>query len=214
MTATEVVPEAAPETPGTSTLQDRVLRLERDNRRLRRLGTFVLVGLGVLLGLEGALIAVTARRAFPGTIAPILEARQFTLRDAAGNARAILGVQDSSARLIMLDPAGHQRVTLSVLQNGAPGLSFRDETGHARLVLGLLPDQTTTLVFADRQGVTRTVLGLAQDESSTLVFADHGGTTQAGLGIDRDGRPTFTFDARHADSTNSAGSLGAARPIP
>jgi hypothetical protein len=89
---------------------------------------------------------------------------------------------------------------LSVLAEGAPGVSFTDPKGRTRIALGFLPDETGTLVFADENGGTRTVLGVSPDQSATLVFVDGNGATRAGIGVDPDGNPSFTLyeNAREA----------------
>ncbi len=173
--------------------------LERDNRRLRRLGTYMLVGIGTLLGLTTAVIVVAARHGMPGLVAEVTEARSFQLRDADGQVRATLGLnKKGAAQLALQDVTGRERLRLSVLADGSSGMAFVDSAGASRIVMGLLPDQTSTIVLADHAGKTRTVLGLSPNGASTIVFADAGGITRAGLGVDPRGLGTFTLFDRNS----------------
>ncbi len=191
----EITPAAArPSRDLDPVIGRRLDALERENRRLKRLGMFTLVAVGVFLGLAAALIAVSARRGAPGTVADALDARRFVLRGSNGEIRGVLGVaEDGAARFILQDANGQERIRLTVLPDGSPGMAFSDSANHSRAVLGLLPDESVSLVLADRKGNTRTVLTLGGDESSTLVFADRFGTTRTGLGIDARGTAMLTL---------------------
>jgi hypothetical protein len=87
-------------------LERRLDRLERENRRLRRL--FV-VGLGALAVVPlGAPVA--ARALAPPT--SLIEAQRFVVRDEAGTVRATLGLEDGGARLVLRDGDGSITVEL------------------------------------------------------------------------------------------------------
>jgi hypothetical protein len=190
-TSTEAGKTAA---PFESILSRRLESLERDNRRLRRQGLFMLVAVALLLGLAVSIVVVAARHGMPGFVPEITEAKKFLVRDSEGRVRGAWGTnEDGSVQLVLQDTEGRPRMRLSVLADGSPGLAFVDTANHSRLVMALLPDETSTLVLGDRGGKTRTVLGLAADGASTLVFADGGGTTRAGIGVDARGIGTFTL---------------------
>ena len=183
----------------------RVEDLERDNRRLRRLGTYMLVGIGILLGLTTAIIVVSARHGMPGMVAQVTESESFMLRDPSGQIRATLGMnKKGAAQLALQDADGRERLRFSVLADGSSGAAFVDSTGASRIVMGLLPDETSTIVLADHAGKTRTVLGLSKNGASTLVFADAGGITRAGMGVDQRGVGTFTMFDRAAAQAQDA----------
>jgi hypothetical protein len=170
--------------------------LERDNRRLRRYTTTMLVGIAMLLGLSVVLLYFYGGPGLPGS-AQIVSGRQFVLRDASGKVRGVWGTaKDGSVRLALSDAQGNQRVRLSLLEDGSAGLAFADTADRKLAVLGLLPDNTTTLALTDAVGVPRAVLGVAANGSSNLVFADAAGATRAGLGVDSRGLGTFTLAER------------------
>jgi hypothetical protein len=206
-------------------MAERIHRLERESRRLHRLWMSTVIGLAVLLGLAAALVVVSAKHGFPGTVADVIESRQFLVRDKSGAVRGAWGaVDDGSLRLSLQAPGTRAGMTLTALKGGASGLTFSDSSGKSRVVLGLLPDETTSLTFGDRNGTTRSALGLNPEGSATLVFADRAGAMRAGLGVDSRGVGTFTVVDRpgatrspafeptpdssgdEADSTAAAGS--------
>ena len=172
----------------------RIEELARENRRLRRLWMGTMVSGALLLGLATALVIVSARHGLPGTIADVIEARQFLLRDATGAVRGSWGTAENGSMRLQPPGAGKQgRLTLAALADGASGITIRDSAGRSRAVLGLLPDQTVSLLFADDNGTTRTVLSLVRGGSSTLVFADRSGSAKVGMGVDARGQSTLTM---------------------
>ena len=197
---TEVNPDAAPD-PRLRHLRElergmtiRTAELERENRRLRRIWMGTLVSVALLLGLATALVIVAARHGLPGTVASVVESRQFLLRDKDGNTRGSwTAADDGSMRLQLQAPGSKAGLSMSVLAGGASGITVRDSAGRSRAVLGLLPDQTVSLLFADENGTTRTVLSLVRGGSSTLVFADRSGSAKVGMGVDAGGQSTLTL---------------------
>jgi hypothetical protein len=172
----------------------RIEELARENRRLRRLWMGTVVSGALLLGLASALVIVSARHGLPGTVADVLEAKQFLLRDANGAIRGTWGTsQNGSMRLTLQSPGSKAGLSLASLADGASGITVRDSAGRSRAVLGLLPDQTVSLLFADENGTTRTVLSLVRGGSSTLVFADRSGNAKVGMGVDARGQSTLTL---------------------
>lgn len=175
-------------------LSIRIQELARENGRLRRLWMATVVSGGLLLGLATALVIVSARHGLPGTVADVIEARQFLLRDPGGAIRGSWTTGDKgSMRLQLQAREGKAGLSLAVLEGGASGITVRDSAGRSRAVLGLLPDQTVSLLLADENGTTRTVLSLVRGGSSTLVFADRTGSAKVGMGVDSRGQSTLTL---------------------
>ena len=190
------VPHPPPVSAGVP-LTKRLEAVERDNRRLRRLGVAMLIGVGVLLGLTSAIMIVAARHGMPGMVPQVAEARKFLLRDREGRIRGTWGTnEEGAAQLILQDNAGRARMRFTVLPDGSTGLAFVDSVNHARIVVGTLPDESANIVLADRGGKTRAVFGIAPNGSTTLVFADRGGATKAGIGIDTRGFGTLNLVER------------------
>ena len=171
-------------------IQGRLVALEVENRRLRRLTVLLTFGIVGAIALSvGA--AVMARSV---TSNGIVTARQYELRDELGAVRGTWQVaEDGTASFTLNDRNGIERARMRLLDDGAPGIALSDAKGRSRVVLSLLADLTGTLTFADGEGNARTVLGLAEDGSSTLVFVDPFGQTRTGLGVDHGGEPSFTM---------------------
>ena len=175
---------------------NRLEQIERDNRRLRRYTTIMLVVVAMVLGLGTALIWYSVRSGLPGSPLSV-SAQQFVLRDNDGTTRGAWGLgEDGAVRLVLNDREGRQRVRLSLLRDGSAGLSFADSADRKLAVFGLLPDYTTNLALTDPAGIPRAVLGVSPNGSSNLVFADRSGSTRAGLGVDSRGLGTFTLAER------------------
>ena len=131
----------------------RIEELARENRRLRRLWMGTVVSGALLLGLATALVIVTAQHGLPGTIANVIEAKQFVLRDGQGNIRGSWSTSENgSMRLSLQAPKSKAGLSLAALADGASGITVRDSAGRSRAVVGLLPDQTVSLLFADENG--------------------------------------------------------------
>ena len=197
----------------------RIEEQARENRRLRRLWMGTVVSGALLLGLATALVIVSARHGLPGTVADVLEARQFLLRDGNGAVRGTWGTaENGSMRLTLQSPGSKGGLSLTSLADGASGITVRDSAGRSRAVLGLLPDQTVSLLLADEQGTTRTVLSLVRGGSSTLVFADRSGNAKVGMGVNARGQSTLTLpeppESRVEPPDGTAGSQPPSAPLP
>lgn len=141
----------------------RVERLERAQRRWRRLASGAAVGL-LAVGLMG-------QKPAPRTV----EAERFVLRDAAGRARAELvvdgeqsvalrfkdadsmprlsiGTENGAAVLVLNEQGGRVRAGLVTLSHGAPALTFYDNNGRNRAELALTREGAPALTITDRDG--------------------------------------------------------------
>ena len=193
MTITQPSDAEAAQLRAEAALGHRLDELERDNRRLKRYTTTMLVVVALVLGLGAALVFYSGKVGLPGSPLTV-SAQQFVLRDSKGAIRGAWGVtDDGSVRIALSDAKGRQRVRLSLLDDGSAGLSFADTADRKLAVLGLLPDHTTSLVLTDPGGIPRMVLGVQGTGSSNIVFADQSGSTRAGLGVDTKGFGTFTM---------------------
>jgi hypothetical protein len=99
------------------TLEQRLQRLERQNRWMKRLGAVMLAVLAV-----GVLVA--QKKAVPDEVA----AKRFVLRDDQGRERAALGPLEHGCSLGMFDK--DRKIGLALGVWGGPFLVFRDERGE------------------------------------------------------------------------------------
>jgi len=122
-------------------LMRRLDRIERENRRLKRLwGTTML--LVVALALMG--------QSAPSNVPKVLEAERFTVRDPNGTPRASWGIGSTGALVMgMNDKNGKTRITLSVEPDGSPSFDFRGKDGTRRFILFVKPDDRPELALFD-----------------------------------------------------------------
>ena len=128
------------ETSKSATLEQRIERVERENRRLK------IAALTALLGLGGA-FSLGAAANPPQK----LEAETIVLRDAQGKSRIVLGVDEEGPGIAFLDTKGKLRLNLGLAKEG-PALDLLDAAEHPRATLLLTEDQGPILHFVDKKG--------------------------------------------------------------
>jgi hypothetical protein len=101
----------------------RLERVERENRRLKRIGFAVLAGITAL---------VLMGQAKPDKVAEVVEAEKFVLREPSGKLRASLGVgADGVASLSLTDRAEKPHAVLAASRDGSAALIFYDKDGKS-----------------------------------------------------------------------------------
>ena len=159
-------------------VEERLERLERQNKWMRRLGA-----VGV------ALVAVVFLMG-QGKEPPDLVVRALTLKDAAGKTRAELGVRDGAPILTLKDEAGRPRVALS-----QEIMEFFDSSGP-RVSLGMyvvrfvrrgrivtVSDGRPLISLYDKAHKPRIFLTVDEDGSPYLRTMDPDGEIRATLGV-------------------------------
>ena len=161
-------------------LEQRLARLERGNRRMKRIGTLVLLAAGVVL-LSGQA---------KGKALPDLEVRSLTLKDTDGKARARMdAIADGTVGLVLLDKDGKARAELTVDTDGAPGLALFDKTGTMRTWLSMEADGLPSLFFYDKDEEVRALLG---PEVGLALLT--GGKVRVTLGVRADSPALMLID--------------------
>jgi hypothetical protein len=142
---------------------ERVSRLERQNRTMKRLGTSVLV-----LAAAALLVGQAPAKPKPSG-GRTIEAETFVVVARNGEPAAKLGVFSGGPGLILLDEKGVSRGNLSLSKSG-PGLSLSDENGKPRIALTSTEDGGR-LTIADEKG--RILVAMTVSRSgSNLVLRD------------------------------------------
>lgn len=123
--------------PTLEPLIQRLDRLERDNRRLRRTATLLLLGgLAVVLMGQAPVDRVTANAVVTRT----LEVQSLVLRDATGKVRVLLESETTGpVTMTVADKEGRERLALGVGPAGGVGVVFRDKEGTVRAAMGVGP---------------------------------------------------------------------------
>lgn len=137
--------------PSLEKLQERIGKLESQNRWLKRCGVLVLAGV--------ALVAIMAQA--PSTSRKI-DANEITIRDAKGNVRARIGVDAAtdSAEMWLQTAKGDEGTSLS--QNGI----LMKQDGVARTIVG---DSSITLTNSKGQPNVRIT---AADDAERDLFIE------------------------------------------
>jgi hypothetical protein len=182
-------------------LARRLTRLEGSNRRLKSgmATTFLALAGLVLLGAQGR---------GGGGLAGRIEAEHFVVKDAAGNVRAVLGVNpnggaglsftgltrvhvgvsaDDIAGLQLLDGAGKSRGGMALSPSGTVSLELRDPTQKAHLVLNVTKEGVPSLRLLDADDKERVSLVALADGTVGVLVADKTGRPREALAVREDG---------------------------
>lgn len=198
--------------PAPDAVTRRLDRLERENRRWRRLALASCLAVASI-GLLGQSVAPPARSVGSSRV---IEGERFMLRDAGGRVGATLGWEADTPRLVLHDPAGRPRVTLSVGAGGAPGLTLLDtdgQTARAALVVG--PDGAPGLALFDPAGKPRLATALFHPSGATARAAGRREPAPAMVVYDATGvvRVTVGLRATDAAGLELADARGVARAL-
>ena len=197
-------------------LSERLERVERDNRRLRRVGAVVVIGFA------SALLMAQAR---PNPVVKTVQAEEFIVRDSEGKARIKLGMSDKDPRLTFLDSQGKEvtglsegflslpsmlmlsneyggslwitgkegnKINLDVGSNGSAEFTMAGKKLSGEITLTVMPNGKANLSLKDNIA-PRASLKLDTDGSPTLVFSDKDLKRRAWLNVRSDGRPELVL---------------------
>jgi hypothetical protein len=193
----------------------RLEQLERENRRFRMAGIYIVVGL-IAIGVMGAKFVRNR-----GTV----EAERFVLKDRQGTVRGALAIErDGSPGLSLLDRQGRQllsvraymddtaevslyskgdaRLMMFATSTGAATLNFLDPKHGAASGLYIKPDGNLGLEFrSDRRALGLTV---APDGAAKIAFKDAAGKSLGGMEVKPDGTTEVGLaeePEKHAEQT-------------
>ena len=129
------------------TTEERLEILERELARAKKWNLWVLASLSLAVGLFalGWYFTGTTGRAAEEVVKEV-RANKFTLVDAKGRSRAMLGLIEGGPGLALYDENGEVRVWLAVSKDG-PGLSLADENGKTAGII-------EPLLMAEQDGLT------------------------------------------------------------
>lgn len=141
------------------TNEERIARLERNNRRLLAglVGVTLLAGLAVVIQLGNG-SGTTPKP--DGDAVDEVRASRFTLVDENGKTRARLGVDEDGTGLRLYDENGKPRAVLSVDEDGTL-LAMSDENGKLGPML-VTSKEMTLLNMYDKDAKARVTLGVGE----------------------------------------------------
>ncbi len=150
-------------------LLKRLQRLEHDNRSLKILGSLVVIVLSVVL-----LMGATQRN--KSEIIEVIRARQLTLVDKDGTARAGMGIlPDGTVVIGLIDNDGTLRTGLRLSVNGATGLSVHTGEGKAASLIAEPGNGRVHLDLTDKNLNVRASMAIEADGSPSLILRDENG---------------------------------------
>ncbi len=165
------------------TLERRLKRVERENRRVKQAAALLLIGVAAVFLMGQAL---AKRRT--------VEADAFMVRDRFGQVRAMLtALADGTVGLSFYDTRGVPRAWLRVLADGTPGMVLSDRTGHARTMVSVQEDGLTGLLLYDQSGNPRAWLNVLADGTGGLALFDETRESRAWFRVLADGSSGITF---------------------
>jgi hypothetical protein len=153
------------------TLEERVARLERINRRLTKGLTVaaLLIACTAWMGQRA-----TGKKTPPKPAAPkVVEAERFLVKKASGQVAVSLGVVDDQPVLSMFAPDLTERVTVSLAADGLPRLALLAPDGKALASLAVTGEGITLLDLATPDGA-HAKLGMG-GAANGLTLADAAG---------------------------------------
>jgi hypothetical protein len=182
-------------TPSLAEFEARLAKLERQNRRLKRLGLLFLLITG-----SGFLLAQAPRKppsaapapATPAASYDTLVVHRLELRDKAGKLRGVWTVEDDVPGLTLYDTDGTPRAGLGVLAD-SPLLTLSDTAGKTRAMLSVAADGPALTLY-DSARKTRAVLDVGA-KGPRLWLYDAAEETRAGLIVLADGPMLALYDA-------------------
>jgi hypothetical protein len=154
-------------------IQDRLAKLEKQNRRFKQLGAAALVLVASLVAMGQAPSRKT------------VEANEFILRDSSGNIRARLSIDERTAlapaQFALFGTDGGQKVTLNSGLAKIDGGSLRltDDQGKDRVWLSSSDSLGGRLSLLGEKG--ETLLSGGQAETNAFILRDDGGKMRATL---------------------------------
>ena len=105
-----------------SNLSQRIERLERDSRKIRRV-SYTIAGLGLLFGLAGMAAPAVCDTVF---------AERLVIRDNAGQQRIVADAYSGAPSFSVLSKEGRALARIGVAQDGEPYLTFYDAKGSEK----------------------------------------------------------------------------------
>src|SRR5712691_2469647 len=154
---------------------ERLERIEKENRKLKRAGAGVLVLLGAvfLMGQSYVQHARAEDADDDSAGARRVEAQSFVVRDAKGNIRAFFGMRpDGTMGLDLSDASGALHASLGLSDDGAPSLDLGDGALRNRISLSLASDGAPQLLMRDEEGEVRAQLALGARGVPDLSLSD------------------------------------------
>lgn len=129
--------------PARDQMIKRLERLERENKRIKRLGAAAFFSIAALFAMGQS----------KPDVSKVVDAERFVVRDGSGAVRAVLGVNpDGNMGLEVRDRAGKAGVALGMGANGNPALRLDGKEAKTGIALGVRSDNSPAIEFYNNEG--------------------------------------------------------------
>ena len=173
----------------TDPIVARIVRLEEQNRRLKRGAVVFLVALASI-GLMGQAKHKTKRATAPSpapapAVPKKIEAESFVLKDASGRVRAELSMGGTGPSFKLLGQSGSALVTISLNDAGPSGpyLLLSDPSHHAGVSMSALEGAGSQLSMTGERPSAQLHVGVTKDGTTLELFDQDGFSTSLGNGL-------------------------------
>lgn len=173
-----------------ATLQERIERMEKQNRRWKSY-MIVLASSLVALGVMGATVATQ-----DGHFRQIT-AEKVSIVDSTGHEFILIGSGPEGTGMRILDKAGKRVMSLGLAPDEeGSGILVADGDGRPRVGLGM-DKGVPSLAMVDEKG--KKIIGLGGDKASGygLIVMDQNQVERVGVGIDKQGNSGIMFYNDH-----------------
>ena len=172
------------------TTEQRLERLERENRWIKRIEAVGILAVGI------AVVAAVFLLGQGKDVLSDLKVHSLIITDKNGRARAKLGTWDNKGGfpyLALLDSSGVNRLNLSVRAD-VPTLTLSDGAGTGRAILSTQPDGSSVLSLLDKDAAQVMLFVSAQaGEVGFNILGKDSKQLRVALGGLPDGRCALTF---------------------
>lgn len=169
----------------------RIVRLEAQNRRLKRGAVVGIVALASI-GLMGQAQHKTKRKPTPApspapapAVPQKIEAESFVLKDTSGRVRAELSMGGTGPSFKLLGQGGSALVTISLNDAGPSGpyLLLSDPAHHAGVSMSVLEGAGSQLSMMGERPNTQMHVGVTKDGTTLELFDQDGFSASLGNGM-------------------------------
>jgi hypothetical protein len=176
-----------------TTIEERLTRLERKNRRL----TLALMSVGM-----AAIVAVAMGQGAPAVVPQEVTAHKLTLVSNNGELQASLMMGKYGPELNLYDEKGKLRVSLSVYKEFGPELALKDENGRTRVSLWVDKENGPNLSLDDENDKMRAGLWVSKEHGPELSLLNENGGKMVSLTTLKNSSGLYLWDENGKSCAN------------
>jgi YD repeat-containing protein len=173
----------------SSSFEERLERLEHENRSLRRKVWALLWG-GPAIAAGALLLGATQNREGSFTT---LVAEQIVVNDSKGARRVVIGTLPDGRAGISMFADDQERITFGTGPEGSATVTYRDREGKVREINGTGPDGTARLGLYDKNSTLRVSVETSSNGAAGVLIRDAKDQDRVVTVTSADGRASQQF---------------------